>query len=295
MPEPTKEWKLKKDEESGQVVFDGEKPVYINPEGKEVTLDPVGMYSKIIDLGKENKKHRERADALSQQISVFEGVEDLAEWKQKADDAIKTVENFNDKDWMKADKVEKLKADMEKAYEKKLEDASKSFGAKEQNYLGIVSKKDGQIYKLMISSKFSSDSHFSGKSPKTNLRPEIAEAFFGKHFRPEEDNKTGELQLRAYYDDATKEDLITSLKNPGEPADFHEAIEILIDRYPNKDSLISSTGTGSGSGGGSNGDDGDESDELARLKKQMAAAKEAKDSKKMIALRNQIFKIENKR
>ena len=116
MPEPT--WLLKIDDESKLPTFqqpekegDLARPIYITPEGKEIALDPVGMYGKIVEMGKTEKELRGTHKRLEGQLGLFTDIEDIAAWKEEADKALTTVANFNDKDWMKAEKVEKLKED----------------------------------------------------------------------------------------------------------------------------------------------------------------------------------------
>jgi len=286
----TMPWKLKIDEETKQPVFEDEKPIYINDEGKELALDPPGMYQKIIDLGKEAKNHREKAKAFQSQLAVFEGIDDLETWKDEAIKALETVKNFNDKDWMKAEKVERLKADMKEAHEKQVQQLNEQFGMKEKDYQQTLSKKDDQIRRLMVSAKFASHPLFSGKDPKTTLPPEIAETYFGKHFKVEETDD-GSLRLNAYYSNG---DPVYSQINPGDLAEFEEAMNIIFEKYPAKDSLMRAGDPGSGSQGGS-GAGGDDGDELAKLEKAYAAAIENKQSQKAIMLKNQIFKLKQEK
>ncbi|RLC88906.1 MAG: hypothetical protein DRJ03_01305 [Chloroflexi bacterium] len=284
-------WKLKLDEE-GKPVFQEEKPVYIDPDGKEIALDPPSMYVKIIDLGKENKTRREEADGLSTKLKLFEGIDDLEEWKKKADDSIVAVENFNDKDWMKAEKVEKLKSEMKSAYEEQESNLKRSFTAKEDDYKGTINKKDLQIRTLMVSNRFATSPFFSGTNPKTILPPDMAETYFGKYFRVEEDNNSGELSLVAY---DKNNDPILSRQNPGEIAGFDEAMAVIWEAYPQKDALIRGGKKGSGAGGGQGDDEFGTDADLKKLEEQYAAAKEAGDGKQMVALKNRIFDLKQKK
>ena len=71
-------WKIKYDEETNApIITDDGKITYIDPEGKELPLNPPEMYGKIISLGKENQKHREKFESVAQQLKVFEGVEEV--------------------------------------------------------------------------------------------------------------------------------------------------------------------------------------------------------------------------
>lgn len=280
-------WKLKKDAE-GNVVYQDDKPVYIDPDGKELALDPPQMYGKIIDLGKESKGHREKADAATKTLKLFDGIEDLTTWKGDAVKALDTVKNFNEKDWLKADKVEKLKADMKTAYADQEAALKKSFELKADEYKTLLAKKEGQIRKLMVSNKFATSPYFSGTEPKTNLPPEIAETYFSKHFKVEEVKDSDELTLVAYY---TNGDQVFSRQNPGEIANFDEAMTSIFEAYPGKDRLLRARGTGSGAGGGGGGAGDDESDDIKLLETQYAEATKAGDAKKAIAIKNKLFKL----
>jgi hypothetical protein len=242
-------WSLKMDGEHA-VLVEG-KPVYVDKDGKDVPVDVPAMYQKIITLGKESKTHREATEGLQTKYktvdTLFEGVEDLPAWKRQADEALKTVANFNEKDWLKAEKVESMKRQMAEAHEEAKRSLTKSFEQEKEALNGLIGKSRNQIHKLVISNKFALHPLWSGADPKSTLRPEIAEAYFGRHFKVEEDEKTGELVERGYYSNG---DMVYSRQKPGEPADFFEAMSEIFDQYPGKESLLRSSGGGSGSKGG---------------------------------------------
>jgi len=287
---PDKVWKLKLDDQK-KVVFVDNKPVYIDPDGKEITLDPPGMYTKIIDLGKENKKHREASDAATGQLKIFEGIEDLPEWKKKADESIEKIENFNDKDWLKAEKVEKLKDEMKGNYDDKLKTAQTSFDLKEKDLKGTIATKDSQMRKLMVSNLFSTSPYFSGPKPKTTLPPAIAETYFGKNFKVEEDEKTKEVKLVAYHDNG---EVVLSRERPGEIARLDEAMTAIFESSPYKEQLLVGSGSGSGAGGGQDGGDQTPGDDLAILEKQYAEALKNKDGRLSVTLKSRIFALRQK-
>lgn len=285
------DWKLKVDDK-GIVALDDGKPVYIGPDKKETAFDVPGMYQKIIDLGAENKKRREKLEESSVLLKIFDGIEELPEWKAEADKALETVKNYKDKDWLRADKVEKLKEDMKDAYNEQLDGAKKSFSLKEEDFKASVGKKDSQIRELMVSNKFATSSYFSGTSPKTNLPPEIAETYFGNFFKVEEEEKSGKLVLIAY--DA-KGDQIYSRSNPGEKAEFDEAMTAIFDAYPGKDKLLRSSSGGSGSGGGGASGTGGDLDEVKQLEKDYADALKAGNAKAAIGIKNRLFEAKRRK
>jgi hypothetical protein len=291
-------WKIKIDEETKSPVFtkpekDDELPklVFISPEGKELALDAPGMYEKIIEMGKTEKELRGNTKRLEGQLELFADIEDLSEWKENAEKALKTVADFNDKDWMDVKKVDALKADMKEAHSKQIQQLQESYDLKEKQNAKVLSKKDNQIRTLMVSNKFATHPLFSGKNPKTSLPPEIAETYFGKNFKVEE-NENGELELRSFYDDGNP---VYSHENPGELAGFHEAMFNIFEKYPGKDKLLVSSGGGSGGTGGTGEGEDNGGDELAKLETAYTAAQEKKDIQQMVALKNKIHALRSKK
>jgi hypothetical protein len=284
-------WKIKFHEETNApIISDDGKITYIDPEGKELPLNPPEMYGKIISLGKENQKHREKYEALANQIKIFEGIDDLPKWKEDAQKALDTVANFNDKDWMKAEKVEQLKREMSSAYEDKLKQKDVIFQEKEKAYQEDKNKLSGQIRQLLVSNQFAVSKHFSGGGDKsvTILPSNIAEDHFGKYFKVEEQN--GTPTIKAYYSNG---DPVLSKVNPGEPANFEEAIGLIIDQYPGKESILRSTSGGSGGKGGS-GDDANNLDDLGKLRQQLAKAVEEGNAQMSISLKNRISELQRR-
>ena len=284
-------WEIKKTDDEQPMITDEGKIVYIDPEKNELPLDPPAMYQKITDLGRENKIHREKYSTLKSKVSPLADIEDIDAWKKEADKALETVANFNDKDYLEASKVEELKRDMKNSYEEKLTSKDMKMSELQKNHATELSQKDSQIRNLMVTSRFAASNYFSGGSDsKTTLTSDIAEAYFGGHFKVEVVD--GQTQLRAYYDKANT-DLVYSKVNPGEPADFDEAITFIIDRYPGKDNILRANASGSGGSGGS-GQNASGTDDLSVLQKQYKDALKAGESGLAVALKNKIFQLQQK-
>jgi hypothetical protein len=281
-------WKLKIDEKTGApVVTEDGKIVYINPDGDELPLDPPAMYEKISIMGKDNQKDRDKYRELRAKYSAFDNIDDIDAWREEAEKAIATVTNFNDKDYLKAEKVEKIKADMNAAWEEKMKAKDQSIAEKEKAAAEVVSKKDAQIRQLLVSNKFAVSPYFNGSESKTLLPPDLAESYFGKNFKVEESDD-GTLSIKAY---DVRGELLTSKLNPGEPAEFDEAIGMIVETYPHKDMILRAAGSGSGGGGGGGGGGGPK-DEIAGLQAQLKKAQENNDAQTMIAIRNKINQIQ---
>lgn len=287
-------WKLKTDPENNDapVVDDQGRVVYIDPDGKELPLDPPAMYQKIADLGKENQTHRTKYDEVVKKFDALKDIEDIVKWKEEADKALEAVANFNDKDWMKAEKVESLKKQITDAYEQKLKDKEKGVVTLQADHQAEIEKLNQQIRRLLVSNKFAVSKYFSGGGEKsvTILPSNIAEDHFGKYFQVEE-GADGMPVIKAVYSSG---DAVLSKVNPGEPADFEEAIGLIIDQYPGKESILRSTSGGSGGGGGEGNEEEGDSGDLAKLRKQYAEAQAAGNSRLMVTLKNRIFDLEKK-
>jgi hypothetical protein len=241
-------WELKKTEDGGAVVNDSGLPVFLDDEGKDIVFDPNQMHGKILDLNSESKRRREESAALKERLKLVEDIEDLSDFRSRADAALNTMQNLKDKDLVKAGEVDKLKAEMRAGFEDKEQKLLKQFEEREGTLTGEVAKKDAAIRKLLISNKFASCDLFAGSDSKTTLDPEFAESYFGRFFDVQEEN--GEFRVVAK--DKHGEPVL-SRERIGELADFDEAINKLFNDYPGRDKFLRSTGGGSGGTGGSTG------------------------------------------
>lgn len=232
--------------DDGHVVLNEEsKPMVVDENGKEFALDYNGLYSKIPSLNEEAKKHRLKAQEYEQKLKLFDGIEDLEAWKSQAQEALEKVQTLDQSQMVAAGEVEKLKAEMEKAFVGKHQKALEQFEKAKQDYEAKLSEKDGLLYKMAIRSEFAKSPTIS---EKTVLPPDIAEVYFGKHFKVEVHN--GEPIVVGYLPSG---DMVFSSERPGEPADFEEAIQAIISAYPLKDRILKGSASGSGSTGGTGG------------------------------------------
>lgn len=216
------------------LVQDG-KPLYKADDGKDVPFDAPHTVATISRLNGEAQGHRTRAEAAEASLKKFEGITDADAAKK----ALETVKNLDDKKLIDAGQVETIKAEAIKAVEEK--------------YKPIVEERDrlqGDLYGEKIGGAFSRSPLIVGEKAKFAIPADLVQARFGQHFKIE-DGKT------VATDSAGNK--IYSKARPGEYADFDEALEIIVDAYPHKDSILKSSGnSGSGAqnnGGGGNGAD----------------------------------------
>lgn len=222
--------KLKLDEAGHAVLSEG-KPVYIADDGKELAMDVPAMSAKITQLNGEAQGHRTAKEAAEAALKKFEGIDDPA----KALAAIATVANLDDKKLVDAGEVEKVK--------------TAAIASVEEKYKPVVAERDrlqGELYSERIGGAFSRSKFITDK---VAIPAEFVEARFGKSFKIEDG------KVVAYGPDGNK---LYSRSKPGEPADFEEALELLVDTSPHKDSILKGSGhQGTGAQHGSTKTTGD--------------------------------------
>lgn len=243
--------KLKTVEVEGKTyaeVQDG-KPVYTAEDGKEIAFDAVGTTDTIRRLNGEAKGHREAKEAAETKLRAFEGITD----PNAAKEAMAKIANLKDKDLIEAGKVEEIKAAAIKAVEEK--------------YQPVVQERDKlktDLYSERVGGKFARSKFISDNLA---VPADIVQARFGTHFK-DEDGKA------VAYDSSGNK--VYSRAKPGEPADFDEALEILIDQYPYKDSLLKGAGGGGGARPGNGGGVGAKTMKAAEFNALDAKTKAAK-------------------
>jgi hypothetical protein len=210
--------KLKLDEQGHAVLSDG-KPVY-EVDGKDIPFDAAATVATIERITTESKGYKTRAQEAEGKLKAFDGIND----PKAAKDALAKVANWGDKELVEAGKVEEIKAAAIAAVEEKYKPIVEKVGTLESALHG---EKIGGAF---ARSKFIAE--------KLAVPADIVQARFGANYKLEEGN------VVAYDASGNK---LYSKASPGNPASFDEALELLVDAYPYKDSILKGTG-GSGSG-----------------------------------------------
>ncbi|AIU29348.1 hypothetical protein LV28_24725 [Pandoraea pnomenusa] len=202
-------------------------PVFINASGGEAPFDADATLGNISRLNGEAKSHRERAEKAEGALKAFEGIADPA----AAIAALETVKNLNDKKLVDAGEVQKVK--------------DQAIASVRAEYDPIVKERDSlktALFDEKIGGAFAR-SKFIGE--KVAIPADFVQASFGKHFTVED----GKIVAK----DASGNQLFSRTRH-GEPADFEEALSILIDGHPQRDSILKGSGaSGGGASGGGNG------------------------------------------
>lgn len=219
--------KLKLDE-SGNAVLSNGMPVYIREDGTESPLDAAAMVNSVRDMKQEVKTLKQRAEQAEGAAKLFEGLD-----PEKARKALELTSNLDAKKLVDAGQVEQVKAEVSKVYEAKLAEVTER-----------AAKIEKQFHQEVVGGAFARSKFLA---EKTVLPADLAQAAFGNRFVIEDG------KLKATGPDGQP---IFSKVNPGAPADFDEAIEILVEQYPRKDAILRAdnrAGSGSPAGGGPNG------------------------------------------
>lgn len=215
---------FKRDENGQLAVDDSGNPIRVDADGKEYPFGDDALDSTLQNLAKANSEAAERKRKLREyesKLKPIEDIEDLEKWRAEADKALSTVKNLDDKKLVDAGEVENLKKSISESYEKKLAELTETIKAK-----------DSELYQEKVSSRFAK----SQAIEKTVLTPDIAEAYFSKNFKIEDGQVVGYMGDEKIY----------SKENPGQLADFDEALSTIIDKYPMKEKILKANPGGSG-------------------------------------------------
>ena len=270
-------YKLTEDKSAIQMNDKG-MPIYIDSEneGKEQGIDAFHLMKKVPSLQADLSAKRAEASSLkeiSETLSSFDfdvsdtnklkeqisslkniastiekaEISDVSEYIQKATEAFDTLQTFNEKDFKSVEEIEKIK---KKATDKIAKDLTEKYTSKEKEYKALleeqqelIKKQDQSLYKLMVADKFNTSNFVKDKLSRSSREARI---LFGNNFKVEE-TESGEKRVFGYLDG----ERITSLEKPGNYADFEEALAIMIEKDPDRDSLLKGAGKSGTGGGGS--------------------------------------------
>lgn len=211
-------WKLDAD---GKIEMKDGNPVWIDANGGEGVMNG----DTINRLNGEARKLRERAEAAESKLTAFDGLD-----ASKAREAIDKMKDIDTSKLIDAGKLEEVKKQIGAEYETKLAEERKARETLQSSY-------DGErINNLFTGSDFIRD--------RVAVPRDMFEATFRNNFKIEDG------KIVAYGRDGNR---LMSKKNIGDYADASEAIELLVDSHPHKDTILRADG---GSGSGSNGGGG---------------------------------------
>lgn len=206
------------------------KLVFKLADGKEELVDPSELFtsrSRITALNNEAMGHRTAKDAATAKLKDFDGIDPV-----KAREAFETLSKIDQKKLIDAGKLDEVRAEIGKSFQGQL--------AERDTKLATLI---GQLQQRILGDAFR-DSPFL--KDKLAIPVDIAQATFKDLFTVAEDGGITAKDRQGnpvYSRDPAKS---------GQPAGFEEAIQIIVDGYVNKASILKGNNN-SGSGNGGNG------------------------------------------
>src|SRR6266571_4813976 len=238
-------------DENGNVVVRNGKPVYVQDDGKEIEFDAAGTINTITRLNGEAKTHREAKEAavtahkeLEAQIKVFEGLDPEA--ARKALDKLSTIDQGK---LIDSGKVDEVRNAVKQEYETRITSMTGAHSSELERMKADNEALNGHLNNEIIGGSFARSKVIA---EKLAIPADLVQAKFGSAF------KVVDGKLVAVGADGNT---MYSRSRPGEVANFDEALEMLVDQYPNRDHILKSsgasgTGAPAGGAGRSNGGKG---------------------------------------
>lgn len=219
--------KLKLNEQGHAILQDG-KPVYTHDDGREIAFDGAQAFGKISQLTGENASHRKRFEEAESKLKAFDGITDVA----AAVKALNIVKGLDEKKLVDAG-----------ARDQAIAEAVKSVKAEFEPFVTKAKDLEQQLYGEKIGGAFARSKFIS---EKIAVPADMVQATFGNRFKVV-DGKTIAL-------DANGQQIFSRVRH-GEAADFEEALEIMVEAYPHRASILKGSGASGGgaSGGGNQG------------------------------------------
>ncbi len=208
-----------------------DKPIIIEDDGREVPFDIAHTRNTIGRLNGESKAQREAREAAEARLNAFVGIDD----PEAARKALDTVKNLKDGDLVRAGEVETIKAAARKSAEEQIREIEKQRATELKKERSERERLESLYVGEKLGAAFSQSKFIKDKIA---VPASLIKAEFGRAFKVEGGKIVG-------YDQTGKK--IFSRSRPGEDADFDEALEDLINSYPDRDSILKGTqSTGSG-------------------------------------------------
>lgn len=195
-------------------------PVYLQADGSEMVID----FNTISRLNGEAKTHREAKEAATNRLKEFEGIDPKA-----AREAFEKLSKIDQKKLIDAGEVDKVTAQISGQFTTQLQE-------KDAALTGL----QGKLNKMILDSAFSQSVFIRDNIA---IPPDFFRDGFSKFFKVENE------KIVALGHDGNP---LYSQSRAGEPANFEEAIQILVDRHPAKNDLLR-TNVNGGSGNQGNG------------------------------------------
>lgn len=204
-------------------------PIYIDASGRESSI----KHDAIASRNGEAKTQRERADAAEKALNAYKGPDGKLIDPAIATKAIETVSKLDAKKLIDAGEVDRVREEIKAEFTQQLTEAQSA-----------LAEKDSTINNMRIDGIFKGSDFLA---ERVAVPRDMVEAALRNNFKVEDG------KVVAYDKDGNR---LLSKRDPGAYADPNEAIEMLIERHPQKDMILKApdaNGTGNQGGGGANG------------------------------------------
>lgn len=208
-------------DDDGKIVMENGNPVWQNSAGEKAQMD----HQMIRNLNRESKQHREAKEAALLKLKDFEGIDPTV--------AREMLEKYKDVDLSKmidANKLDEVRSEVRRS----LGEQHATVVAELQEKLNGATSK---LHDMMITNALST-SDFLQNSIADNVPRDMLMTYLRPHFSIVDDRVVAKVNG----------EVLASKTKMNEDADAHEAIELIINMRPDKDSLLRSDGH-RGSGG----------------------------------------------
>ncbi len=227
---------------NGNIVMQGDGPqklpVFIHADGREAAFDADATVAHIGRLNGEAKSHREAKEAAEAKLKSFEGIED----GEAARKALETIKNIDEGKLLTAGKVQEIKDAAAKSAQEAVAAATRAAEQREKELTTANERLTSDLNSHIVGGNFAGSKFIS---EKLAIPADIAQKVFGDRFKVE----NGKLLPL----DSAGNPIFSAVRH-GEHADFDEAIQVIVNQYPNKDAILKGTGaTGSGAPNGKPG------------------------------------------
>jgi hypothetical protein len=229
-------FKLHLDKDGKPQFNDKGHPFFMQDGGSEpVAIDPDGLYDQVRAKGGEAATYRKEKEELAAKLKAYDGLDPEA--ARKALEVAKMVE---DGKLLDAGKLDELKAKHQAESAQKVSSLEKALADEKTNGVKAVQEKEQMIHNLLVKNAFSESAFLR---EKTVLPPDFAYASLSKHFTVEYQNGNPVVIAKD-----GQGNILFSTATPGQNASPEEAIRILIEQHPQRDSLLKAPAPGGGSG-----------------------------------------------
>lgn len=221
-------------------------PVYILDDETEQAMDVPAMRTSLAAANAESAERKTKVRELETQVAAFKDIDPV-----KAKAALATVANLDNGQLVAIGKVDEAKKAVEEGLKAQYESTVTELRTQLETATTELANTTATLQSRDLSNMFKTSATTEDGFIKSKLALPLTavEAVFSQSWKFEDGKWV------AYYADGNR---VNSLKNLGAPADFEEAMELLVKKHPDREAYMAGkVGGGGGANGGGGGGDAD--------------------------------------